>query len=196
MATREEIIIIDDEDNVRDILSQCVELEGYVPRTFSDARDALKRIEEVKPILVLADISMPEMNGLDFVRELRKSHVHLPVIFLTAFADHDNFRESLRYRVADFIAKPYTADVVRKAIQKALGSDESFTKAFMETVTHRLREARLSLGLKQSDVAARCGMSTSQVSQIELQQSAPSVIALLRLCKSLHLTMSELVEGF
>jgi len=196
MSSREEVLILDDDDAVRKLLSTIVEEEGYVPKTFATAKEALKRIEEVRPIAILADIYMPEMNGLDFMREIRKSYPHLPVIVLTGFPDQNVFRETLKYRISDFIAKPFAIETVKQALQKLLGSDDSYADAFLETVTHRLREARLNLGLKQSEVAARCGLSTSQVSQIELRQSAPSVTTLLKLCRALHLTMSELVEGF
>lgn len=196
MSSREEILILDDDEAVRNLLAAIVEEEGYVPKTFATAKDALKRMDEVRPIAILADIYMPEMNGIDFMRELRKSFPQLPVIILTGYPDQNVFREVLQHRISDFIAKPFAVETVKQSLQKLLGSDDSFADAFLETVTHRLREARLELGLKQSEVAARCGMSTSQVSQIELRQSAPSVTTLLKLCRALHLSISQLVEGF
>ncbi|MBY0589375.1 response regulator [bacterium] len=196
MSAREEVVILDDDESIRSLLSNVVENEGYVPKAFADAREALKRLEELCPIAILADIRIPGMTGLEFVHEVRKSHTNLPVIVMTGFPDQEMFRESLRYKVSDFIAKPFTIETVQKSLRHAIGTDDSFADAFLDTVTHRLREARIALGLKQSEVAARCGMSTSQVSQIELRQSAPSVTTLLKLCRTLHLTMESLVEGF
>jgi FixJ family two-component response regulator len=196
MSAREEVVILDDDESVRSLLSDLVEREGYVPKAFADAREALKRLEELRPIAILADIKIPGMNGLEFLHEVRKSHTNLPVIIMTGYPDHEMFRESLKYKVSDFIAKPFTIETVQKSLRLAIGTDDSFADAFLDTVTHRLREARIALGLKQSEVAARCGMSTSQVSQIELRQSAPSVTTLLKLCRTLHLTMEALVEGF
>jgi FixJ family two-component response regulator len=196
MSAREEVVILDDDESIRSLLSNVVENEGYVPKAFSDAREALKRLEELCPIAILADIRIPGMTGLEFVHQVRKSHTNLPVIVMTGFPDQEMFRESLKYKVSDFIAKPFTIETVQKSLRHAIGTDDSFADAFLDTVTHRLREARIALGLKQSEVAARCGMSTSQVSQIELRQSAPSVTTLLKLCRTLHLTMESLVEGF
>lgn len=196
MNSREEIVVIDDEQSVRDLLADIIDKEGYACRTFPDARQALERIDEFEPILIIADISMPEMTGIEFMHELRKSHPSTPVIVLTGFADQSTFRETLRFRISDFLAKPFTVDTVQQSLRKILGIDDTFADQFLETVTHRLREARLALGLKQSEVAARCDMSTSQVSQIELRQSAPSLVTLLKLCKALHLSVTKLVEGF
>lgn len=193
---REEIVLVDDDEGVRTLLSAIIQDEGYVCKTYANAQDALRRIEESAPILVFADIVMPQMNGIEFLHALRKSHPNIPVIVLTGFADSNTFRETLRYRISDLLAKPFTVEAVQKSIRKVLGLDDSFADQFLETVTHRLREARLTLGLKQSEVALRCGMSTSQVSQIELRQSAPSLVSLLKLCKALHLSMEELVKGF
>ena len=120
----------------------------------------------------------------------------LPVIVMTGYADEDTFRKSLQYRVADFLSKPFESKVLRESLRKALGRDDAFADQFLDTVAHRLREARTAQGLKQGEVAARCGLSTSQISQIELRQSSPSITTLLKLCKSLNLTMSELVSGF
>lgn len=196
MGKREQIVVIDDDPLVLNLLSRIVGEEGYACTPFQSAREALRQLDQIVPILVLLDIRMPEMNGLEFLKELRKSHSTLPVMIMTGYADQDVFRQTLQYRVADFLAKPFDPDVVREALRKVLGRDDAFADQFLETVAHRLREARLSLGLKQSEVATRCGMSTSQVSQIELRQSSPSVTTLLKLCKSLNLTMTELVSGF
>ncbi|QDU64383.1 Nitrogen assimilation regulatory protein [Planctomycetes bacterium Pan216] len=194
--SREEIVIVDDEQSVRDTLTSILDGEGYSCRTFESAKTALKHMEEVAPIAVFLDIRMPDMDGLEFLHEMRKSHSAIPVIVMTGYSDHEVFRSTLQYKIADFLPKPFEARVVRDALERVLGRDESFSDRFLETVTHRLREARIALGLKQSEVASRCGMSTSQVSQIELRQSSPSVTTLLKLCKALNLTITELVKGF
>lgn len=196
MKNREEIVLVDDDESVRTLLTDIIEEEGFTVRPFANGEDALRRIEESEPILVFADLLMPEMSGMEFLHNLRKGNPNVPVIVLTGYANSDTFRETLRYQISDFLAKPFTVETVQQSIRNVLGMDDSFTERFLETVTHRLREARLALGLKQSEVAERCGMSTSQVSQIELRQSAPSLTSLLKLCKALHLSMTELVAGF
>lgn len=196
VSSREEILILEDEEKIRRLLERIVTEEGYAPRSFASARDALKRLEETRPIAILADVFLPGMNGIEFLRELRKSDPNVPVIVLTGYPDQSLFREILQYQISDFLAKPFTPETVQQALRKILAGDASLAESFLETITHRLREARLTLGLKQSEVAARCGLSTSQVSQIELRQSAPSITTLLKLCKALHMNVAELVRGF
>ena len=196
MISREQVYIVDDEPTIRQALSTILASDGYNCRDFESAKDGLRAVFDHAPIAILLDVRMPDMDGIQFLNELRKSNNSVPVIVMTGYADHDVFRQTLKFRIADFLSKPFDPDVVRDSLRKVLGRDDDFTDHFLDTVTHRLREARTELGLKQAEVASRCGMSTSQVSQIELRQSSPSVATLLRLCKALNLTMTELVEGF
>ena len=196
MNSREQVVVIDDEEAIRSLLEKVFGAEGYSCRTFGSAREALARIDDIVPIAIFVDICMPEMDGMQFMHELRKSHLSVPVVVMTGHSNDDMFRQTLRYHIADFLVKPFGPGVVLESLRKALGRDDSFTEEFLDTVAHRLREARLALGLKQAEVASRCGLSTSQVSQIELRQSSPSVTTLLKLCKAINLTVTELVKGF
>lgn len=197
MGSREHVVIIDDDKNICQLLTTILNTDGYSCRPFDSARHALEELKNLSPIAIFLDIRMPDMTGLDFLKELRKFNKDVPVIVMTGFADHDVFRQTLPYHINDFLSKPFQhPDIVRDSLRKVLGRDDSYFEQFMETISYRLRQARLAIGLKQSEVASRCGMSTSQVSQIELRQSAPSVTTLLRLCKALNLKMQDLVEGF
>ena len=196
MSNREHVVIIDDDASIRELLVAILKEDGYSIREFPSARDALEKLASLVPIAIFLDICMPDMSGFDFLRELRKFNKDVPVIVMTGYADHEVFRQTLPFHIADFLGKPFRQDVVRESLKKVLGRDDSFTEQFMETITFRLRQARLAIGLKQAEVASRCGMSTSQVSQIELRQSAPSVTTLLKLCKALNLKLQDLVEGF
>lgn len=196
MSTREQVIIIDDDEAVLHLITRVLSDEGYSCRSYSAARAAIDEIDKLQPIAILVDVRMPEMDGMQFLHELRKSHATMPVIVMTGYADQDVFRQTLQYHVSDFLAKPFSPQVLRDSLKKVLGRDDSFSDHFLETITHRLREARTGLGLKQAEVAARCGLSPAQVSQIELRQSAPSLNTLLRLCKALNLSVVELVKGF
>lgn len=196
MAQQETVVVVDDDDPVRELLSQIIRGEGLACKGFDNAREALTDVVQTPPLAIFLDIRMPDMDGIAFLREVRKSLPNVPIVVVTGFADSDVFRQSLHQRVSDFLTKPFSSSDVRGALKKLLGWDDTFSEEFLEAVTRRLRDARLALGLKQAEVAARCGMSTSQVSQIELRQSAPSVPTLLKLCKALNMTMSQLVEGF
>lgn len=196
MNSRELVVIVDDEPLVCETLSALLGSEGFTCRCFCDPNEALEQLAALAPIAIFVDINMPQLTGIGLLHELRKSNPDVPVIVITGFPDQEVFRQTLPYKIVDFLTKPLDPDVVRDSLRRALGRFEQVGDQFLETVAHRLREARVRLGLKQSQVAARCEMSTSQVSQIELRQSAPSVLALLRLCKALNLKMTDLVEGF
>ncbi len=76
------ILIVDDEEDLRKLLSDYFEVNGYAVMTAKDGNEALRKLEK-QPDIVLLDINMPEMNGLDLCRKIR-SFVSCPILFLTA----------------------------------------------------------------------------------------------------------------
>lgn len=196
MANREHVLILDDDPSLRSMLEQALLKDGFVTRSFGEAKEALRSIDDAEPIAILLDIHLPDMDGVEFLHHLRRLHPDVPVVVITGSPDQEIFRRTLPYQIADFLVKPFGIEKIQESIRKSLGRDESFVESFLETTTARIREARRNLGLTQAQVAARCGLSSSQVSQIELRQSIPSIPALLKLCKALNLSVTELVKGF
>lgn len=84
MKTPMEILVVDDERALRKGLSQMLGGEGYSVRTATDGEDALRKIADARPDLVLMDVMMPKMNGFRCCEEIRKRDAVLPVVFLTA----------------------------------------------------------------------------------------------------------------
>ena len=79
-----EILVVDDERVIREGLKGLLSGEGFAVRTARDGEDALRKISERAPDLVLLDVMMPKMNGFRTCEEIRKTDAALPVIFLTA----------------------------------------------------------------------------------------------------------------
>ncbi|MEQ8666770.1 MAG: response regulator [Rhodospirillales bacterium] len=104
------ILVIEDEDELRDILATELGAAGYRVETAANGYDGYKRAVEIKPDLALCDIMMPKMNGFDFLRRVRADHRELdlmPVVFLTALGDESEKVAALALGVDDYVTKPF-----------------------------------------------------------------------------------------
>ena len=94
--------------------------DGYRVTATTSAREALTLLEEEVYHLLVTDLRMPEMNGLDLVRDARRRYPELGVIVITAFASLESAVEALRLGAADYITKPFQVDEIRAVVSKVL----------------------------------------------------------------------------
>ncbi len=107
-ATR--VLVVDDEPNITELVSIVLRYEGFDVSSAHDGRGALRAVRELKPELVILDVTMPDIDGLEVVRRMRAENIWMPVIFLTA-------RDAVADKIAgltvggdDYIAKPFGLD--------------------------------------------------------------------------------------
>jgi two-component system, NtrC family, sensor kinase len=122
MVETARIIIVDDEEHVLSSLKRLFRPYGYETVTFSSAKDALKHIKESKPFhVVISDYRMPEMNGVDFLKEVRKCSPRTVRIVLSGYADAGSIIEATNEgQVYKFIPKPWNDEELRISIQNCL----------------------------------------------------------------------------
>ncbi len=118
MAKR--IILIDDEKIVCDMGKKVLENEGYEVETFTDSRQALERLQATPFDLVITDLKMEEVSGMDILKEVNKRYPQTRVIMLTAYATLDAAIEALREKIFDFFPKPVKIDDLKKSVKRAL----------------------------------------------------------------------------
>lgn len=114
------ILIVDDEQSMRDFLSIMFKREGYEVTAVADAAAALKQLTKEAVDLVISDIRMPGMSGLELLAELKSSQPELPVIMVTAFASPDDAVEAMKNGAFDYLAKPFEVDELRKVVKAAV----------------------------------------------------------------------------
>ena len=114
------ILIVDDEPFNLDLLEQELADLGYPSERASDGKQALEKIAKLEPDLVLLDYRMPEMNGIDVLREIRQRKKDLPVIMITAYGTIDVAVEAVKAGADDFITKPFDPEHLAVVVKKAL----------------------------------------------------------------------------
>lgn len=120
MNTPCEILIVDDEPIVGERLKAFIEKDGHHVETFIDPAIALQRMDDKAFDIVISDIRMGEIDGIQVMEKVFEKSRHTKVIMITGYATLELARESLTKGATDFIAKPFKVKEVRKAIQKAV----------------------------------------------------------------------------
>ena len=114
------ILVIDDEFGLRHALSRILGAEGHDVVVAEDGASALQTINGTAPDLVLCDVRMPGMNGLEFLEQFRAKHGSGLVIMMSAYEDDEGVIEAMRRGAYDFIGKPFRADQLLLTIRKAV----------------------------------------------------------------------------
>ncbi len=119
-ALQKIICVIDDEEGIRDEMREWLIDFGYRVVIASNGEEGLQQIREWKPDLIICDVIMPKLNGLEVLREIKrdKKTASIPVIMLTAKTDSPTILQSQELRAADFFMKPFDSKELLEAIQK------------------------------------------------------------------------------
>ena len=102
----QKILVVDDEQNIRDLASLYLQKEGYTVETAENGRDAVARFGELQPALVILDVMMPGIDGFEVCRELRRQH-DVPILMLTARNDDIDKIVGLELGADDYMTKPF-----------------------------------------------------------------------------------------
>jgi len=113
------ILLADDEEDIRDVLSIYLSDMGYSVITAENGQQALDIFQKEKPSIVLSDIKMPVMDGIELLKQIKKAEPETEVIMITGHGDIDLAIESLKLDACDFITKPINDDVFEIALKRA-----------------------------------------------------------------------------
>ena len=116
------ILVIDDEQDVVDLLSVYFGASGYDVVGATQGADGLMLADVHRPDVVLLDIMMPGLDGVEVLRQLRLRWPNLPVIMLTAVADEEVARGTLRHGAFDYVPKPLECEHLERVVAAALTS--------------------------------------------------------------------------
>jgi DNA-binding response OmpR family regulator len=118
------ILIVDDEPNVRLNYRITLELEGYLVDETGLSTEALKKMKVDKFDLVILDMRMPRMGGLDLLAAMRAQRVTTPAIIITAFSDVPNAVRAIQLGASDFLQKPLRPEDLRRVVQEVIARNE------------------------------------------------------------------------
>jgi two-component system response regulator PilR (NtrC family) len=118
MADR--LLVVDDEPSMREFLEILLAQEGYEVATASSGEEGFKIYRQLEPDLILTDVKMPGMSGLDLIREVHTLDAAIPIIAITAYASADDAIRAVREGAYDYLSKPFQIEDLRIIIRNAL----------------------------------------------------------------------------
>ncbi|HET8733536.1 MAG TPA: sigma-54 dependent transcriptional regulator [Anaeromyxobacteraceae bacterium] len=118
------VLIVDDETNIRRVLAAMLKRDGYEATTAENGEQALAAMNRVPVDVVVTDLVMPRMGGLDLLKAVASAHPDVPVIMITAHGTVDTAVEAMKAGAFDYITKPFDQEDLRKVIVKAARARE------------------------------------------------------------------------
>jgi DNA-binding NtrC family response regulator len=128
-----EILIVDDEEEIRNSLSRHFEFEGYNTETAANGEEALKALEKKRFEVVITDIMMPAMNGVELLKQIRKDYPMIHTIVITGYITMENLLAALRYGADTCIFKPLEdMTEIDEAVKRAVEDLKKWQKKLKE----------------------------------------------------------------
>ena len=113
------VLVVDDDEKICWAFEQFLEGEGYAASIANSAEEGLRRIAADKPDVVLLDVNLPGMSGLEALGEIKANHPWVIVIIITAYDDVETTIEAMRLQAFDFVPKPIDLDIVKSVLERA-----------------------------------------------------------------------------
>ncbi len=112
------ILIVDDEQDALDLMREVFEKKGYTPITALNGLEALNIVKQQEPDVILTDIRMPEMDGMELLRVLTKDYPHIPVIMVTAHGTIETAVDAMKMGAKDYILKPIRINEILSKVER------------------------------------------------------------------------------
>lgn len=126
-AQAERVLIVDDDSSMRTALMESVRRLGFDAQGAMDGADAVAQVSRYKPWLVVTDLKMPRLGGLDLIKEIKSRSPQTLMVLMTAYGTVETAVEAMKYGASDYLLKPFSTDLLERVIAnlKARGADPS-----------------------------------------------------------------------
>ena len=114
------ILIVDDEEGLREGLSKLLEGEGYAVLSAETGEEALQVLQQSHIDLVLTDMRMPGMDGIELLKKIRERHGDLGVIILTGYGQIESYIEAMNFGAIEYVSKPFKVNELKFIVNKVL----------------------------------------------------------------------------
>ena len=141
------LCILDDDKSIRWVLEKAFQKENFKVSSFEDAESILKNFEKIKPDIILSDVRMPGISGIDLVERLKREYPHIPIIIMTAFSDLETTVASLQKGAYEYLTKPFDIDNVISIVKNAC---ENNSLNYKKTPLNDTKELPKIIGLSES----------------------------------------------
>jgi len=189
------ILVIDDDPDVCGYIADLLVHDGYRVKTLTDPSKALDEFRRNDYHVVVIDLMMPKMPGVELLGQIRSVDDDVAVIILTGYPSLETATASITHDVSAYIRKPFSLDEFRQVVSKIAkrkGLAVSREDELHQTIGHSIREFRRARSLTLKQLARRTKLSVSLLSQIERAESSASVSSLYKVAAALDVKITDL----
>lgn len=189
------ILIVDDDRAICDYMQTLLERDGYAVKTLSDPTTVEEEVKNGGYHLIVLDLMMPKMDGLEALKRVRKIDSDVAVIIFTGYPTVESAQESMKLDAVRYLKKPFNVDEFREALDSIMRKkglartpEEQLHKVIGDTIRNLRKEKDLTL----KQMSRRTNLSVSLLSQIERAESSASISSLYKIAQALDARIQDL----
>ena len=193
------ILVVDDDQDVCEYLQDFLVSEGYSVNVVNDPTRTLDVMKTAEHHVVVLDLMMPKLNGIDLLHQIRQADDDIAVIILTGYPSLETATSSIEHDVSAYIKKPFSINEFRDAITRIAKKKGLILRREDElhaTIGRSIRELRKARSLTLKQMSRRTNLSVSLLSQIERAESSASVSSLFKVATALDVKITDLFGTF
>jgi len=119
------LLVVDDQMGVRRLLFEAFKEEGFIIELAASGHEAVEKVNASIPDIILMDMKMPGMNGLETLHEIKKIQDNIPVIMMTAYGELEIVAEAMKLGIKEYVTKPFDINELRGLVKKVLTESDA-----------------------------------------------------------------------
>ena len=189
------VLVVDDDQAILEFMDTFLTKDGFEVTTLADAKDAPEAVKEGGYHLVVLDLMMPGLGGVEVLEQIRRVDSDVAVVIFTGYPSLDTAVQSMKLDAVDYLKKPFNPDEFREVLDRVMRKkgllrtpEENLHRVIGETI----RGLRKDRGLTLKQMARRTGLRVSLLSQIERAESSASISSLYKVATALDVRIQDL----
>jgi DNA-binding NtrC family response regulator len=193
------VLVVDDDKEICEFMQTFLQKDGMQVKTLSDAEEVVDEVKHGGYHMVVLDLMMPKVDGVEVLQRIRKVDSDIAVVIFTGYPSLETAVQSMKLDAVDYLKKPFSPDEFRSVVDRVTrkkgllrSPEENLHRVIGETVRNLRRQNNLTL----KQLARRTGLSVSLLSQIERAESSASIGSLFKIASALDMRIQDLFGSY
>lgn len=189
------ILIVDDDRAICELMQTVIERDGYAVKTLNDATTIEEEVKSGGYHLIVLDLMMPKMDGIEALKKIRKIDSDVAVVIFTGYPNLETAVASMKLDAVDYIKKPFDLTEFREVLDRVMrkkGLARTPEEKLHKVIGDTIRTLRKDKDLTLKQMSRRTNLSVSLLSQIERAESSASISSLYKIATALESRIQDL----